>query len=86
MIKEYFARYEENSPEQRAQLRQVSLPLRRDQIDTMEHLCRLCRNNPDRLRAIRSISAKRLGLIEQVCRQYEKGHVPGVAVPDLRIL
>lgn len=71
MVKEYFARCEDRFPEQRAQLRQVSLALRREQISSMEHLCRLCWDDPGMLTAIRSIGAKRLGLIQQVCRQYE---------------
>lgn len=76
MIKEYFARCEEKFPEQRAQLRQVSLALRREQIDTMENLCLLCRNTPGTLTAIRSIGTKRLGLIERVCTQYENDFYP----------
>lgn len=78
MLKAYFACCEERFPGQRAQLRQISLALRRAQIDTMEQLCRLCRNEPGTLTAMRSIGTKRLKLIEQVCRQYETDFPPAV--------
>lgn len=71
MIKEFFAYCEARFPEQRAQLRQISLALRREQINSMEQLCRLCRDDPGTLTAIRAIGAKRLELIRQVCTQYE---------------
>lgn len=71
MIKDYFARCEARFPAQQAQLRQVSLALRREQVNTMEQLCLLFRSDPGALSAIRSIGTKRLGIIEQVCRQYE---------------
>lgn len=71
MVKEYFARCEQRFPQQRAQLRQVSLALRREQISTMDQLCRLCRTAPAMLAEVRSIGTKRLGLIRQVCTQYE---------------
>ncbi len=71
MVKDYFARCEGRFPDKQAQLRQVSLALRREQVNTMEQLCRLCRSDPAALSAIGSIGAKRLGLIEQVCREYE---------------
>lgn len=71
MIKDFFAYCEARFPEQRSQLRQVSLALRREQINTMEQLCRLCRDDPGTLTAIRAIGYKRLELIQQVCAQYE---------------
>lgn len=71
MLKDYFSRCESKFPKQRAQLRQVSLALRREQVSTMEQLCQLFRDAPESLAAIRSIGGKRLIIIEQVCRAYE---------------
>ena len=77
MIKDYFALGATRFPEQRTQLRRVSLALRREQIHTMEQLCRLRADSPEGLLSIRAIGAKRLGLIEAVCRQYESDRVQG---------
>ena len=84
MIKEYFARCEVRFPEQRAQLRQVSLALRREQIDTIEQLYRLFQNTPEALADIRSIGEKRLGIIERVCKAYEADCCPAAARQERR--
>lgn len=76
MVKDFFMRCEDRFPEQRTQLRQVSLALRRERISTMEQLCRLFREDPEALAGIRSIGRKRLELIELVYRTYQADRRP----------
>ena len=71
MIKDDFARCEALCPEQRTQLRQIALALRREQVNTMEQLCWLFQNSPESLAGMRSIGEKRMKVIEQVYRAYQ---------------
>lgn len=72
MVKECFAACEQQFPEQRSELRRISLALRRNGVEEMEQLCRLISQTPQELLRIRSIGEKRLWLIAQVCRQYQR--------------
>ena len=72
MVKGYFAACEQAFPAQRAQLRRLSLALRRGGVERMEQLCAMQRAGPKGLLAIRSIGAKSLPLIEAVCARYEE--------------
>lgn len=74
MIKAYFALCEADFPEQRSELRQIALALRRQRLETMEQLIYLYRNDPRTLANIRGIGQKRLQLIREVCRSYETDH------------
>ena len=68
MIKDDFARCEALFPEQRTQLRQIALALRREQVNTMEQLCWLFQNSPE---SLAGIGEKRMKVIEQVYRAYQ---------------
>lgn len=49
MIKDYFAAYEQQYPEQQSQLRKISLALHRNGVSTMSELVRLYMQNPEQL-------------------------------------
>lgn len=72
MVKGYFAACEQAFPAQRAQLRRLSLALRRSGVERMEQLCALQRAGPAGLLSIRSIGAKSLPLIAAICARYEE--------------
>ena len=72
MVKGYFAACEQAFPAQCAQLRRLSLALRRSGVERMEQLCAMQRAGPEGLLEIRSIGAKSLPLIEAVCARYEE--------------
>ena len=84
MVKGYFAACEQAFPAQRAQLRRLSLALRRGGVDTMEQLCALQRAGPKGLLAIRSIGEKSLPLIAAVCARYEENRIPSQGGTPLR--
>ena len=75
MVKGYFAACEQAFPAQRAQLRRLSLALRRGGVERMEQLCALQRAGPEGLLELRSIGAKSLPLIEAVCARYEENRI-----------
>lgn len=72
MIKEYFIACEQQFPEQRSELRRISLALRRSGVLTMPELYQMYLQSPEYLLQIRSIGEKSISLIGEVCRQYEK--------------
>ena len=72
MVKAYFTACEQAFPAQRAQLRRLSLALRRSGVERMEQLCALQRAGPETLLKIRSIGEKSLPLIAAVCARYEE--------------
>ena len=49
MVKEYFIAYEQQFPEQRSELRRISLALRRNGIETMPELYQMYRDNRKQL-------------------------------------
>ena len=63
MVKEYFISYEQKYPEQRSELRRISLALRRNGIETMPELYQMYRYNQKQLLQIRSIGEKSVQLI-----------------------
>ena len=71
MVKEYFISYEQKYPEQRSELRRISLALRRNGIETMPELYQMYRYNRKQLLQIRSIGEKSVQLIGQLCSVYE---------------
>ncbi|MBM6885512.1 hypothetical protein [Pseudoflavonifractor phocaeensis] len=72
MVKQYFAVCELVFPAQRAELRRIALALCRGGVERMEELCRLYAQTPERLMEIRSIGAKSLPVIAEVCRRYQR--------------
>lgn len=72
MVKAYFTACEQAFPSQRAQLRRLSLALRRGGVEHMEQLCALKQAGPERLLEIRSIGVKSLPLLAAVCARYEE--------------
>ena len=72
MVKAYFTACEQAFPAQRAQLRRLSLALRRSGVERMEQLCALQRAGPETLLKIRSIGEKSLPRIAAVCARYEE--------------
>ena len=84
MVKGYFAACEQAFPAQCAQLRRLSLALRRSGVERMEQLCALQRAGPEGLLEIRSIGAKSLPLIEAVCARYEENRTPSQGGTPLR--
>lgn len=72
MVKAYFTACEQAFPAQRAQLRRIALALCRGGVERMEELCRLYAQTPERLMEIRSIGAKSLPVIAEVCRRYQR--------------
>ena len=71
MIKDYFAACEQHFPEQRSELRRISLALCRGGIETMPELCQMYMHEPQRLLEIRSIGEKSIQMIGELCRQYQ---------------
>lgn len=71
MVKEYFISYEQKYPEQRSELRRISLALRRNGIETMPELYQMYRYNRKQLLQIRSIGEKSVQLIGKLCSVYE---------------
>lgn len=71
MVKNYFSVCEVRFPGRRAELRRISLALRREGIGTMEELCLLRQEGGGKLLSVRAIGEKSLALIEQICTQYE---------------
>lgn len=84
MVKAYFAACEGEFPAQRAQLRRLSLALRRGGVERMEQLCALQRAGPEGLLEIRSIGTKSLPLIAAVCARYEETRTPSQGGTPLR--
>ena len=84
MVKGYFAACEQAFPAQRAQLRRLSLALRRGGVERMEQLCALQRAGPERLLELRSIGAKSLPLIAAVCARYEENRTTSQGGTPLR--
>ena len=70
-LKEGFTAWEEKFPGKQAELRRISLSLRREGIVTMEALCQTQRENPEKIIEIRNIGKKSAELIAVICRQYE---------------
>ena len=81
MVKAYFTACEQAFPAQRAQLRRLSLALRRSGVERMEQLCALQRAGPETLLKIRSIGEKSLPLIAAVCARYEENRTTSQGVP-----
>ncbi|MDD2972142.1 MAG: hypothetical protein PHE02_08445 [Lachnospiraceae bacterium] len=71
VVKDYFTACEERFPEKRSELRRISLCLRRGGILTMEALCQMQRETPEKVTAIRDIGEKSSKFIAVICRQYE---------------
>ena len=71
MVKEYFIAYEQQFPDQRSELRRISLALRRNGIETMPELYQMYRDNRKQLLQIRSIGEKSVRLIGKLCSVYE---------------
>lgn len=71
VVKDYFIACEERLPERKAELRRISLALRREGILTMEDLCARERASPARMTKIRNIGEKSAQLIAELCKQYE---------------
>lgn len=84
MVKAYFTACEQAFPAQRAQLRRLSLALRRSGVERMEQLCALQRAGPEGLLEIRSIGEKSLPLIAAVCARYEANRIPSQGGTPLR--
>lgn len=84
MVKAYFTACEQAFPAQRAQLRRLSLALRRSGVERMEQLCALQRAGPEGLLEIRSIGEKSLPLIAAVCARYEENRTPSQGGIPLR--
>ena len=84
MVKAYFAACEQAFPAQRAQLRRLSLALRRSGVERMEQLCALQRAGPEGLLEIRSIGEKSLPLIAAVCARYEENRTTSQGGTHLR--
>ena len=84
MVKAYFTACEQAFPAQRAQLRRLSLALRRSGVERMEQLCALRRAGSEGLLCIRSIGAKSLPLIAAVCARYEANRTPSQGGTPLR--
>ena len=84
MVKAYFTACEQAFPAQRAQLRRLSLALRRSGVERMEQLCALQRAGPETLLKIRSIGEKSLPLIAAVCARYEENRTPSPGGTPLR--
>lgn len=71
VVKDYFSACEERFPEKKSELRRISLYLRRGGVLTMEALCQMQRETPEKVMAIRDIGEKSSKLIAVICRQYE---------------
>ena len=71
MVKEYFTACEERFPEKKSELRRISLYLRRGGILTMEALCQMQREAPEKVTEIRDIGKKSTQLITVICKQYK---------------
>ncbi len=71
VVKEYFIACEVWFPERKAELRRISLALRREGILTMEDLCARQRASPEQMTKIRDIGEKSAQLIAELCKQYE---------------
>ena len=71
MVKDYFAACEESFPERKSELRRILLYLRRGGILTMEALCQMQRETPEKVTEIRDIGKKSIQLIAVICKQYE---------------
>ncbi len=84
MVKAYFTACEQAFPAQRAQLRRLSLALRRSGVERMEQLCALQRAGPETLLKIRSIGEKSLPLIAAVCARYEENRTTSQGGTPLR--
>lgn len=84
MLEDYFITCEDCFPERRAQLRRLSLALRRERINTMEQLCKLRQGGRSELLALRSVGEKSLELIERVCARYEAEHTEDRTAIDQR--
>lgn len=76
MVKEFFLRCEDRFPEQRDAAAAGIPGAASEQVNTMEQLCRLFREDPEALAGIRSIGRKRLELIELVYRTYQADRRP----------
>ena len=84
MVKAYFTACEQAFPAQRAQLRRLSLALRRGGVERMEQLCAMQRAGPEGLLELRSIGEKSLPLIAAVCARYEENRTPSQGGTPLR--
>lgn len=71
VVNEYFIACEEVFPKKKAELRRVSLALRREGILTMEDLCAMQRASPEEIIKIRGIGEKSALLIAELCSKYE---------------
>lgn len=71
VVKEYFIACEEVFPEKKAELRRISVALRREGILTMEDLCARQRASPQQMTQIRNVGEKSTQLITVICKQYE---------------
>ena len=71
VLKDCFIAYEEWVPEKKAELRRISLALRREGILTMEDLCAIQRASPEEIIKIRGIGEKSALLTQAICKQYE---------------
>lgn len=72
MVREYFTACEQQFPEHRADLRRISLALRRGGVKTMSELCQMYTRCPESLLQIRSVGEKSVGLIGELCMRYAK--------------
>lgn len=71
VVKDYFSICEKRFPEKKSELRRISLSLRRDGILTMEALCQMQWETPEKVKTIRNIGEKSSKFIAEICRQYE---------------
>ena len=71
VVKDYFIACEERLPERKAELRRISLALRREGILTLEDLCARQRASSAQMTQIRNIGEKSARLIAELCKQYE---------------
>lgn len=70
-IYEYFIYCEKRMPKKITPLRRTSFALRRARVDTMEKLCEMKREQPEKLALVRDVGPKSLAIIDEVIGFYE---------------
>lgn len=69
-LHEFFIACEKRMPEKVTPLRRTSFALRRSQVDTMEMLCKMKREQPEKLARVRDIGEQSLAIIDEVIGFY----------------
>ncbi len=71
-IKDYFSSFEGSFSSSKSELQRISVALRRENIVLMEDLCKIYRESPGEIAAIRNIGEKSMGIVTQLCIEFKE--------------